>query len=359
MYLFFNSKIKLLDQALDTTAVIELAYQKNGKSYKKKDLVALHIYPKNSLIWNDLKKIGTFLTYQDPIILETARKIITNKNQDSSLPSSLYHCLLIANYLKNLPLRYINDPNTPYQTFAGQEILVDTVQFPRETLLIKSGDCDDLSILIASLLESIGFSTALASLPGHLLVLVQMPDSFKLASLIEYQGKNWLPLETTILEKGFLKSWQAGFKKISGSFDQLQIVTTYEATQKYTPFTFEKPSETSLDIKASMPDLNQEIDEVKNFIKNDAPAKIESFTALELNEMGVSQARLGNLTGAEKYFLNAIRKEKAYQTPYYNLFQLYIKLSEKTKALKLYDQFNKIYPEDKKAVEILKLLLSK
>lgn len=36
---------------------------------------------------------------------------------------------------------------------------VETVQFPEQTLQLGSGDCDDKSLLLAALAESIGFST--------------------------------------------------------------------------------------------------------------------------------------------------------------------------------------------------------
>jgi transglutaminase-like putative cysteine protease len=69
---------------------------------------------------------------------------------------------------------------------------VETVHTPEQILRQESGDCDDKSLLLASLLESIGHPTAfwaIGTKPGkfsHVLVLTRVGPN-----------KKWLPLETT------------------------------------------------------------------------------------------------------------------------------------------------------------------
>ena len=53
-------------------------------------------------------------------------------------------------------INYIEDPDSPLSKAIGKVELVDTVRFPRKTLMIKSGDCDDSTALLGSLLESAG-----------------------------------------------------------------------------------------------------------------------------------------------------------------------------------------------------------
>lgn len=36
---------------------------------------------------------------------------------------------------------------------------VETIQFPEQTLQLRSGDCDDMALLLSAMLESIGFTT--------------------------------------------------------------------------------------------------------------------------------------------------------------------------------------------------------
>lgn len=68
---------------------------------------------------------------------------------------------------------------------------IETVATPQRTLEIGQGDCDDISVLISALLESLSFQTrflAVGFRPGelsHVLTEVRL-------------GKWWVPLETTV-----------------------------------------------------------------------------------------------------------------------------------------------------------------
>ena len=75
-------------------------------------------------------------------------------------------------------IRYVNDTRG-----------VETLQTPVATLQLQAGDCDDKSMLLAALLESIGQAARFVAVgfrPGtfcHVLVEVRV-------------GQNWIPLET-------------------------------------------------------------------------------------------------------------------------------------------------------------------
>jgi hypothetical protein len=56
------------------------------------------------------------------------------------------------------------DPVTPYKKFS-QNLSVDFLQFPNQTLEYKARDCDDLSMLYNALLESVGIKTAFITIP--------------------------------------------------------------------------------------------------------------------------------------------------------------------------------------------------
>lgn len=62
--------------------------------------------------------------------------------------------------LRSSGLVYSNDKQTPYKTFhlSGEQ---DYIQYPLQTMDFSSGDLDELGILFASCLESIGIETAL------------------------------------------------------------------------------------------------------------------------------------------------------------------------------------------------------
>ncbi|MCK5076182.1 MAG: hypothetical protein KAR38_07385, partial [Calditrichia bacterium] len=105
----------------------------------------------------------------------------------------------------------------------------DRVQFADETQKLGTGDCDDLVVLYASLLESLGINTAFIEVQdpekkiAHLYLMFNTdlsPDeAFKISSnekkyIIRTGDKNqrsvWIPVETTLIEEGFEKAWEMG-----------------------------------------------------------------------------------------------------------------------------------------------------
>ncbi len=115
---------------------------------------------------------------------------------------------------------YVSDPRAS----------VEYVQFPRQTIELKGGDCDDLSVLFCSIFESIGIPTAFVDYKSpdgvsHVNILVDtgLPpgdwnlitaNSKKIFARKNPAGKEevWIPIETTAL-KNFDKSWELGAEK--------------------------------------------------------------------------------------------------------------------------------------------------
>ena len=82
---------------------------------------------------------------------------------------------------------------------TGQE---DYPKFPYETLYDSQGDCEDLSILVASLLKELGFGVVLLSFPEHMAVGVYA--NLKNGKYYNYKCKKYYYFETTD------KNWKLG-----------------------------------------------------------------------------------------------------------------------------------------------------
>lgn len=67
---------------------------------------------------------------------------------------------------------------------------VETLQDAERTLTLKSGDCDDKAVLLASLLESIGHRTRFHAVGFA-------PNSYSHVYAETYLGREWVALETT------------------------------------------------------------------------------------------------------------------------------------------------------------------
>lgn len=99
-----------------------------------------------------------------------------------SLPSKAYadELRVLQNFVRDR-IRYVRDVRG-----------VETVQEPPYTLRVGSGDCDDKAVLLASLLESIGFRTRFRAVglngEGYSHVLAEAKDP----------SRGWVPLECIV-----------------------------------------------------------------------------------------------------------------------------------------------------------------
>ena len=128
--------------------------------------------------------------------------------------------ILFDDFVKRLV--YISDPRAS----------AENVQFPKQTIELKGGDCDDLSVAYSSLLESVGIQTALVDYKQdaeirHVNVLFNTKLSPAEAKLItnndskyfireNEQGNDevWIPIETTSLTD-FDEAWNIGVEKFN------------------------------------------------------------------------------------------------------------------------------------------------
>jgi hypothetical protein len=88
----------------------------------------------------------------------------------------------------------------------------ETLKRASETLMTRSGDCSNKTILLASLLEQINEEYLLIYLPNHITVIVpqgDVPDDNKLD--FTWNQKNWMIAETT------LPGFQIGKTKVADS----------------------------------------------------------------------------------------------------------------------------------------------
>lgn len=87
---------------------------------------------------------------------------------------------------------------------------VETLQFPEQTLQLRSGDCDDMALLLSALLESIGFSTRFCAVGmngedySHVITQVMVPGlGWTSAEVIPIDGRTekapfgWFPPNAT------------------------------------------------------------------------------------------------------------------------------------------------------------------
>ena len=168
----------------------EITFQYNlfDSAISKSQTVTFQILGRNSFRWDQPEKIVAFVTSADEFISAYARDVLDlySVELDSSSNSVLARAALLYSALSADGYGFYRDPVTPFAEAVVDPDMLDSIQCPRETLIIKTGDADELSLLYASLLESIGIRTSLISMAHDLLVAIDTGSNVE---------ANWVPVD--------------------------------------------------------------------------------------------------------------------------------------------------------------------
>lgn len=192
------------------------------EDYDDKFQKAILINGKNA--WDgSVHNLKYFIEKDRGFTINYSKQVLSkHKSELDSLRSDLlffYKAKFIFNdFIKDM--LYISDPRAS----------AEYVQYPKETIELKGGDCDDLSVCYSALLESVGIETALVDFKSeedlrHVNIMFNTKLSPGQANLItendmkyfvrkEENGNDevWIPVETTALT-GFNNAWNIAAEK--------------------------------------------------------------------------------------------------------------------------------------------------
>lgn len=255
----FNNKILEIVEDTPAQAEVEFIYYKEKKEERSKLSIPFTIYNRNAITWSDPAMAGAFVTPKDEPVKEFARGLAQQYPDISAqMNKQISVAMLLFDALGAYGVVYSPDPNNPFEK-ASLGGSIDSVQYPRETLKLKTGDCDDLSTMLAALLENMGIETAFIGTPGHLFIMFKLeidPKKVDTISLnpeqyVNLDGHIWIPVETTAVGASFNEAWYKGgelyhrWKKEN----KVEITKVHDAWGKYQPVTL-PPSGWSPDLPA-------------------------------------------------------------------------------------------------------------
>jgi len=227
----FNELVKAVPKTTvrDGTVAVSATV---AEDYDDRTQTRVLIHGRNDWDGNALS-LRYFVTPGDPEIIRYTRDILLEQRDSLEAGPKELAAFRNARILCDAfagKLSYIADPK---QT-------ADYVQYPAETLKIRGGDCDDMTVCVASLLSSIGISTAFVDMvppeqPGnaHIFLLFDTGVDPKFGPSVAgnpkryvvRKGKSgaeslWIPIETTVLNRGFDEAWTAGAQQY---FDYVEV----------------------------------------------------------------------------------------------------------------------------------------
>ncbi len=174
--------------------------------------------------WNgDALLLKYFLTPNDPDLMRFTRKVLDKSKSildtiDVNLKKFTQAKLIFNEIAQHV--QYIHDPKQN----------LDYVQFPSETISLRGGDCDDLTVCYSSMLANVGISSAFIDVvppdnpkKSHIYLMFDSGVEATNLHLITENAKRvilrknnegietiWIPVETTVTSKGFNEAWSAG-----------------------------------------------------------------------------------------------------------------------------------------------------
>jgi len=358
----FKDNILRVTEATSVSGEITAEYLFAGEERKVSQALTVRVYDRNAMSWDDDRKAASFVTSKDTTVLTFAKGVVGGVRERGAtvIDPNLRNAMALFAGMGLYGLNYVVDPKSSYAELSGNSSAVDYLQFPRQTLEYRAGDCDDLSILYAALLESIGISSAFVTVPGHIylafalnMTASEARKTFSRADDLILRGETaWVPVEVTLLQAGFLKAWEAGARQWRENESAAGLYPMAEAWKTYEAVGIEKTEEGGA-LKISLPSSTRLASvydgQLKGFIDREvAPQEADlkkriastKQNAALINRLGVLYARYGKFDQAV-----AELEKLAGKTPYVpalvNLGNIYFLKGDYAKALNYYSQANR------------------
>jgi len=360
-----REKVLAIREDTPVLGIIGVEYVRGKSPQKLSTTVPFTLFGPNAILWSDKAMIGAFVTPGDWAVKEFARTARDAAGEaPEALPASLFKAIAVYENLLAYKMSYLEDPNHPYRQSSKEVERVDYVQYPRDTLRLRSGDCDDLSILFMALMENLGVETALADLPGHVLPLfdagVDPADIANVAGdpdrVIEVEGKVWIPVEMTSLGSGFSEAWTQGVEECRKAIKEgkFGVTMTHKAQGIYAPATLSVSNWV-----AKMPEARDARKLVDSEVNVIARKRIDHLAAnlikrveedpnnQELHvELGVLYAKNGDVDRAKQEFEKVLSNNPNNVQALTNLGNIFLMSENYQAALEQYRAAEVVAPDD-------------
>ena len=366
----FNNKVLEITEGTKVAAEIIVEYTHKGTVYESKYSETIRIFDRNAINWDDDRKAAAFVTAKDPVVLRFSKNVagMIQDKGSKAVDKNLLMAMALHEAISLYGMSYVIDPTTPYAEFSANKQAVDFLQFPKQTLEYRAGDCDDLSILYSALLESVGVETSFITIPGHIFMAFAVamdPEQARKRfsrqdELIFRDEKVWIPVEVTEIGGGFLKAWQTGaqewreavLKQKEGFYPMHSSWSLYEPVGLPGDIaTLTLPSSDTL-VSVYLTELIKYIDReiYSQLVKIEDDITKSGETAKLVNKRGVLYARYGVNDKAEMEFTKSLSMNSKYMPALMNLGNIYYLNDEMERALELYERATRIQPKNPKVL---------
>ncbi len=335
----FNQEVFRTEGTVPLAGEIIVRYRYRGRPIEQRMPVSYELLDRTAITWDDDRKVGAFITPADSA-LRNYSSFVSAALRNETLPQlnpAMQAAAQVYSALSSFGLTYQADPSSPFVQAQTGAIAVDSVSLARATLARGTGDCDDLTVLFASILESMGHETGFITAPGHIYLAVNTkvrardfreihPDR---AMTIVEDDQVWIPVEITLVGKqAFADAWRRGaelWNLYDSNPEKRGFHTTASAQTVYRPVGLR---ETDLGLQyGARTDLvaayRPELARLGDFALTElASQTAKSGDVRDWNALGIAYAKYGRVKEAESAFIRALRIDAAFTSAQVNLGNL-------------------------------------
>lgn len=365
LFTFFNERVLAIEQSTLKSAQLSVTFAQQDQEYARTYTQNVRLHDRNSMTWDDLSRPAAYVTPQDSSVLAVSRHVsaVARSAHQGAVHPSLRTVIALHTTMDLYGMSYTPDPSSPYRRLE-EELAIDYLQFPRQTLSFRAGDCDDLAILYCALLESLSIPSAMVLVPGHIFIAfnlemtpVQARSEFARAEdLIFYEDEAWIPLEITSISDGFLEAWQIGAREWRESVarEQETLIVTADAWETYEPVGL-PAAEPNLDLPTQDAIRVAYSEQVTDFVDQTIyplVARIQAQIAERgrlprlVNRLAVLYAKYGLFERARCEWESLIEEAPTYAPAIGNLGNVEFQEGNLTQAEQLFQKALQLEPDD-------------
>lgn len=332
----FNEAVFSTQGITPLNGEVAVTYRSKGRDGDQKQSVSYDLHDKTAITWDNDRKVAAFITPKDSALLNYT-SWIRRSCKDQTIPTysePLQLGMQVFAALGEIGCLYQADPTLPFTKVQGDTVVVDSISLPRDTLKRITGDCDDLTVLYCSLLESAGTETGFITVPGHIYAAFNTKmagrDYAKVhperTMTINVDDQLWVPVEITLIGKtGFMEAWRKGIEEWVAHDADPGKRALYQTRTSQELYRAVGLKETDLGLQYGRAEnivagFRKDLDKLVETLTAEARSRAQtSGTKQEYNRLGVLYAQLARYSQAEDAFNQALKFDPAYESAGINL----------------------------------------
>ncbi len=370
LYVDFSSELLRFNENGMLSGEIVIEYELLGKKKTAVQSVTLAVTNRNSYVWGNNESIAAFISPDTPEVLEYAKYVagIARNDLYTGMNRNLQFAASMFEALRSSGIVFSDDKQTPYVKYhlSSED---DYIQYPLQTMDFSSGDLDEIGILLASCLESVGVETAYLPLDDDFLVFVGMGINPTAAtnhfasedSLVITEDNVYFALSMAEFSKGFAKSRAKGAELVKKCNQDeegyYEFIATHEAWSIYPPAVYTGSGDSL--VKPSQAEIKRLTrNAVQSYIDTDIVQVIQHARASgDSNKLGLAYVKAGRYADAKAEFQKGANNGNIASIN--NLANVYFMEKSYNSAMTQYNRVLQLDPNNRTALRGLENCKSK